>query len=375
METLDRLFSEARSEAPETKLSEVQKWIVPLTIGALIVAFFAKLKVIVTLKPFIMLSSAIVAVGIGTGVVLTLNTASEDNKQNLAQNNKIEVYQGKQDPKPNEIALQADSAAPQKQVVDGEQQPVLQMIEDLNSDYIPLPSMQYCMSLPVAPVQPFNKLQPVKPITMLSEITEISSFNELKVWGAVDIVLLQGEKESVRIEGEGSDNSPIKIENRGQTLEVHSECDDKKKNCEYDLTIYLTCVNLKKINCSGASSIKTEGNVNLANLSIDVSGATDLDLNMDVNKLKLCSSGASEIQLDGTMQDVDIKADGASKFLAEKCTMQNVKLECSGASIAKFRVEHTLEVKASGASDVFYSGNPNKVTEDVSGVAVVKHSK
>ncbi|MFR4045454.1 MAG: GIN domain-containing protein [Odoribacter splanchnicus] len=51
--------------------------------------------------------------------------------------------------------------------------------------------------------------------------------------------------------------------------------------------------------------------------------------------------------------------------------MKNLALATSGASNASVNVTETLEVEASGAAHVSYSGNP-KVTSHVSGAASLK---
>lgn len=378
METLDRLFSEARNEAPETKLSDIQKWIVPLTVGALLAAFIAKMKVIVTLKPFIMLSSAIVAVGIGTGVVLTMNTSKEDKKERQPIVKNTIHAKTKQDPKPNEIALTEVSAKSQTQVAGGEQQPVLNMLTDWSADLAPLPNLQYCMSLPVAPIaplQPYRLYEPVKAIQPISQITEIGDFTTLKVWGAVDVVLIQGDKASVRVEGEGDDNETCHVENKGQTLEVSSDCNNKdpKHKCNLDLTIYITFVDLKKIICSGASDISSEGKLKFDNLELEISGASDIRMDLELNKLTMISSGASDVVFSGTADKVEIISSGASDVMAEDFAIRKADVKCSGAGVIKVYVTEDLEIAASGASEVYFKGSPSHVVKTVTGESEIKN--
>ncbi len=377
METLDRLFAEARNEAPETTLSDVQKWIVPMTLGALIIAFFAKTKLIITLKPFIMISSAIVAVGIGTGVVLTMNTSTQQPVQPAAKNT-IHVNT-KQDPKPNETVLTSVNTPSQELVAEGEQQPVLRLLETLNDDAPYLPSLSYCQSLPSNYILPYKLIEPIQPLPRIpritgdGEVTEINDFTLLKIWGAVDVVLMQGEKASFRIEGDDNGEEAIRIDTKAGTLEVYSQC--KKNDCNYDLTVYITVVSLKEINCSGASSIKTEGDLNLESLKLEISGASDLTLGVHLSKMKINSSGASDINLVGEVDNLEIINSGASDINAEELMVQKANVNCSGASVVKINVMDDLKIVASGASEVQIIGDPSNVTTDVTGASEVKNIK
>lgn len=377
METLDRLFSEARNEAPETTLSEVQKWIVPMTLGALIIAFFAKTKVILTLKPFIMISSAIVAVGIGTGVVLTLNTSTEQKTVQPIAKNVIHV-ETKQNPKPNETVLAPVSTPSQELVAEGEQQPVLRLLETWNDDMAYLPSLSYCQSLPPNYVLPYKPVEPVQPkplprISGVGEITEMADFTKLKIWGAVDVVLIQGEKASYRIEGDDNGEEAVRLVRKPGTFEVYSQC--KRNECDYDLTVYITVVSLKEINCSGASSIKTEGDLNLESLNLEISGASDIQLGVQLSKLKINSSGASDIDLTGAVDDLEITNSGACDIRAEDLVVQNANINCSGASVVKINVKNDLKIEASGASEVEIKGEPSHVTQRITGASEVKTIK
>ncbi len=380
METLDRLFAEARNEAPETTLGDVQKWIVPMTLGALIVAFFAKTKVIVTLKPFIMISSAIVTVGIGAGTIFLLNTSTEQEQKKPVVTQEITVPT-KQNPKPNEIALTPVDAPSQKPVVNGEQQPVLRMLETLNDDVVLLPSLSYCQSLPmeyILPYKPFGPVAPHRNLPATGETIETTEFTTLNIWGAVDVVLLQGDKPSYRIEmKEENPNVEVSITNKGKTLEIYSDCKGKggKNDCIYDLTVYVTMVNLNTIDCSGASTLKSEGQLNFENLEIELSGASDLELNLKATKVRLRSSGASDAALEGTTENISIENTGASDVNAEELEAKKVEVSCSGAGVVTVNVKDDLKAKASGASEVFYKGSPSNVTKEVTGASEIKNIK
>jgi len=380
METLDRLFSEARNEAPETTLGDVQKWIVPMTLGALFIAYFAKMKLIVTLKPFIMISSAIVTIGIGTGTIFLLNTSTEQKQEKPIAAKEITVPT-KQNPKPNEMVLTQVSAPSQRPVAEGEQQPVLRMLEMLNEDVALLPGLSYCQSLPMEYVLPYKPYEPVAPfrsIPVNGETIETTDFTTLKIWGAVDVVLLQGDKPSYRIETkEENPNVELSISNKGKTLEIYTDCKGKggKNDCIYELTVYVTMVDLNTIDCSGASTLKSEGQLKFENLEIELSGASDLDLNLKASKVKLHSSGASDADLEGTAENISIENTGASDVNAEELEVKKVDVNSSGAGVVTVNVQDELKVKASGASEVFYKGSPSNVTKDVSGASEIKNIK
>lgn len=399
METLDRLFSEARNEAPETTLSDVQKWIVPMTLGALILAYFAKMKLIVTLKPFIMISSAILTVGIGAGTIFMLNTSTEHKPEKPVAAKHI-TTQTKQDPKPSETVVTPVITPSQTPVAEGEQQPVLRMLETWNDEQAYLPSLTYCQSLPSINTFIYKPYEPLKALrTMPAEdgqTTETAAFTTLKMWGAVDVVITQGDKYSYRIdEVTENENVNLHITNKGKVMEIYTDCKGNGKNkCNFSFTVYLTVVDLEKINCSGASSIKGEGKLNFGKLEIEITGASDLKLDLTTTDLKLNATGssdldmdlnaknvdmsvmgASSVELEGSADNVKIANAGASDLDAKDFVIKKADVECAGASTLTINVSEELDVMATGASEVNIKGSPAKVTKDISGASEVKNIK
>jgi hypothetical protein len=67
-----------------------------------------------------------------------------------------------------------------------------------------------------------------------------------------------------------------------------------------------------------------------------------------------------------SVENIDVELSGTSNLDGFEANSTEVFLELSGASRAEVSASKTLSVKASGASKVFYKGEP-KITEDLSG--------
>lgn len=379
-ETLNRLFEQARNEAPETKLSDIQKWIGLGGLSILLAGLLTKMKLIVTLKPFIMISSVIVAVGVGTGAILMLNASDEVKKQEKPVQVKTISNKPFPNSKPNEVALlpvqQNTQTKPAEAPVSvTNEQPVLQMVEDWNNGFVHLAMPNYCLSLPVNPTKPVPPVEPFKAVRVMEDNIDIEDFTALKVWGAVDIILKKGDKAAVRVEthDETCDDA-VHINTNGKTLEIYTDDKEgKAKKCDLDAIVYVTVVNLEKISCSGASMIKTEGELKLDKLEMSVSGASDIHMDLAVNNIKIDASGASEIVLDGKAEEMKLVNSGAADFKASGFEVKSANVDCSGASEVSINVTSHLDVKVSGASDVEYTGAATIGNKSISGASDFKH--
>lgn len=105
---------------------------------------------------------------------------------------------------------------------------------------------------------------------------------------------------------------------------------------------------------------------------LDVSGASDASIvNARADSLELKASGASEIIIQGEAKELNADASGASKINAENLKVENAEVEASGASSAIVSATGDLNADASGASKILYAGEPKSVKQKASGASSV----
>jgi len=373
METLDRLFAEARNESPVTTLNDVQKWLGPLTFGAFMAAVLTKLKLFVTLKPLIMISSVITAVGIGAGAIFLMN-ASEESKQTSSA-----PVQTAQPQKKETTGSQESVIAPQvfykASALSDTLPPLARMLNEWNgTDESGTPTIGYCLSVPL---EPMAALPAVPQVPFVGPVDDYGTFSALKLAGAVDVVLSQGSTTEVRIEGDEKQKEHIIIKNNNQTLEVTSDfkASNWKSGDNGKVTIYITVVDLDKIECSGAATLKTGGELKFDDLKMLISGASDLEMSMNITNFSVISSGASEIKLVGSSDKMEMITSGACEFNAVAFKVKKANINCSGASDLTVNVTEEMDVKLSGASDMKYAGSPTVIHKSVSGASDLKQIK
>ena len=132
---------------------------------------------------------------------------------------------------------------------------------------------------------------------------------------------------------------------------------------------------LRKISVYGASKIETaeEQILTQPNLTLDFNGAAKADLKLAVNNLNIEAKGASKLELEGRAENVEIAIAGAGKVDADDLIVQNMHINCIGASQAEIHVVRELWAQAAGASKITYQGNPTiKQKIDVGGSFIIK---
>ena len=117
---------------------------------------------------------------------------------------------------------------------------------------------------------------------------------------------------------------------------------------------------LRKITVYGASKIETPDGHMLQQptLTLDLNGAAEADLQLQVNTLTVDAKGASSLELRGTAESAHITIAGAGELDAESFVVQNMHINCAGASVAEVHAQRELWAQAAGASKITYKGNP-----------------
>jgi hypothetical protein len=197
----------------------------------------------------------------------------------------------------------------------------------------------------------------------------LSSFNAIDVSGSFEVYLAQGTTQSVIVETDDNLIDLIKTKVVGNTLEIDTKEPIRHAKC---MKIYLTVTDLKEIELSGAVDVETQGKLTLNDLSIDVSGATDSKMEFDVQKLKIECSGGSKLRLTGTSKETNLDISGAVDLFAFDLVCEKLDLGISGAGKAEVNVTKEFNADISGAASVRYKGNPEKISQDVSGAGSIK---
>jgi hypothetical protein len=133
----------------------------------------------------------------------------------------------------------------------------------------------------------------------------------------------------------------------------------------------VTMPELTGLNLSGASSTTLTGFNANKSLKGEVSGASTLRGDLTCGNAQFDVSGASKVELQGSAQDLNVRASGASTANFERFNSKNTVVNASGASHVTVAASGSLDVEASGASTVRYTGEPAKLKVNTSGASSV----
>lgn len=194
----------------------------------------------------------------------------------------------------------------------------------------------------------------------------LSDFNEVEISGIFDLRVKRGNRYSVELTGPSSERSKYRVVRLGQTLVI--EYDDEQKlrwnKLNFDeIRIEVTMPELDKVELKGAGKASFS-NFTEDDLDIKILGAIKAVSDINARDLSIYLSGASELTLTGEGNSLDAKILGASQLKGYNYTVTDAIVEAGGASKASVYVTGRLEIDEGFASKVSYRGNPKEVIKD-----------
>lgn len=200
-----------------------------------------------------------------------------------------------------------------------------------------------------------------------SKELSLQPYDEIKVSGPIKLLLRQDSTYKLNIGADSSVIGLVKAEVSGHELTVKL---DAAKYCGTDSIIVTAGIGeLKKLSASEAVRVYTTSKINLNDITINLSGATVLKLDLNAGKLALNNDGAAAINLIGQAGTHQLKSKGSINLDAFDFAAGIYDLDIEGAGKAKINVLNDLKVKTTGATEIYYKGNPKNVDEKKSGVS------
>lgn len=196
----------------------------------------------------------------------------------------------------------------------------------------------------------------------------LSAFDDLDVSDVFTVYVTFSETvQELRIEANDNLHSVIDIDQEGGRLSIGLDKHVQLKGAEPVLKAYVTTNDLQRIAAAGAAKVILENDWNGSAVEIELTGASKLQGALQVGQLQAELTGASNLAIQGTADTFDLIAEGASHLTGFEFATNAFVADLEGACEASLTIHGELEVKATGASTVYYQGNGVVTYQDLTG--------
>jgi len=204
------------------------------------------------------------------------------------------------------------------------------------------------------------------------QLRNVPAFRGIKISGPVTAYVTVGTESAIAVSAsEEKYRDNIRTEVVDGILNISFSNNGLKFNGDKELRAYISYKDLSSIDASGASEIIFNDIFKQNNCKIKLSGASDIKGVVSMQNLSLDLSGASTVKINGDVENLKIEASGASDVKNYELVANNCMVDLSGASDVKITVKNSIKAKASGASNLYYKGNPESRDIATSGASNV----
>jgi hypothetical protein len=210
-------------------------------------------------------------------------------------------------------------------------------------------------------------------MAMITETRDVRDFDEVLVQGRGDLILEQGDVESVAIEADAAVMPHVKAAVEGRRLVLGLEhWWDSLLFPLAPLRFRVSAVTVKRVTISGSGTVKAEG-LRSDDLRLDISGSGDMAFpQLTAGAVSLGISGGGKMMVSGEAESVAVRISGSGNIQTGDLATQAAEVRISGSGNVKVNAAQTLDVQISGSGTVKYAGQP-QLSQRISGSGSILH--
>ncbi|MCE7991435.1 MAG: DUF2807 domain-containing protein [Roseivirga sp.] len=206
------------------------------------------------------------------------------------------------------------------------------------------------------------------------ETRDVRDFDEVAMRVAGKVLITQGNKNEVILEGDPDLLEEIETEVRGGRLNIKNKRERwwRSNNRRNRLTVYITVKKLRGAYVSGSGDIISQNTLKTDDFTASIAGSGDIEIDIEAEYVQSKISGSGNIELQGKSDRAKLSISGSGKYLAEKLTVGDYQISMSGSGRGSINVDGDLDVRISGSGKIYYMGRPTSVNSSVSGSGSVR---
>jgi hypothetical protein len=210
-----------------------------------------------------------------------------------------------------------------------------------------------------------------------SEKREVPSFTRITMAGIGDLVIHQGEREGVELEGSTDILPYVTTQVTNGTLHIEQKPRGWLESFKAGGTPFIAHLYLKtleEVTLSGQGNLTSDKTIESQNLTIKVSGSGKVNLTLEGNEFTASIAGSGQYDLKGKVNNQNIQISGTGSYYASNLLSNHTSIDIRGSGQVEVNVQKQLNVIITGAGTVRYLGSP-QVTQKLFGAGKIEQIK
>ena len=204
------------------------------------------------------------------------------------------------------------------------------------------------------------------------ETRPVTPFTSISLSAPVKLELVQGDSESLALEGDESVLAEIETLVEDGTLKIRTKPKTSFSWGHSKVRAKVSARNIEALRISGSGDIAAAA-LRAGALKLSISGSGDIKIAaLSATNLDVSVSGSGDVTLGGKAEGINGSIAGSGDLRAAKLEVRDAKISIAGSGDVAVWATQSLAVKVAGSGDVKYYGDPS-VQKTVVGSSSVRH--
>ncbi|MCI5082654.1 MAG: DUF2807 domain-containing protein [Saprospiraceae bacterium] len=187
----------------------------------------------------------------------------------------------------------------------------------------------------------------------------LETFDKISAIGDVEVILTQGETESIELEVEGMSKEDVSVEVEGGALKIRILKALLYKDVE--ATAYVTYTNLRAIRASAGARIECKSVVEGDQIEFRASSGSWINAEVKANVVETVSTEGGILRLNGSATSQNTTVSTGGQCECEEMETKRAYIKANTGGLARIFVTESLEANANTGGSVRYRGEPQKI--------------
>ncbi len=187
-----------------------------------------------------------------------------------------------------------------------------------------------------------------------TQTRQVGPFNEVHAGKGINVTLIQGDKESLKIEIENADPTDVITQLKGRKLNIKLKTKIFK---DMSVMVYVTYKDILSIDASSGAFIQSDGVITAENLELNAGTGSSIVLEIDTKNVS-SSLSSSKIELVGKTDFQKVSANTGAKYIADHLESKEAYAKSYTGANVWLTASKKLDAKANTTGKITYVGNP-----------------
>lgn len=192
------------------------------------------------------------------------------------------------------------------------------------------------------------------------EARQLKAFNELKVYGRFDVILVKGDAESVTIESTETEVGNVLTEVEDGKLRIRMKTNYFK---DTQVKVVITFKQQLREIIASAGAVVDAGTLESKKFKIETNSGAELKGEVITDSLTTITTQGSLLTLSGKANYYDVQVSTGGQLTAYLLNAQEARARVNAGGYAKITVKEKLDAAVNMGGNISYKGEPKEVKQ------------